>query len=105
MQILVKSSGPFVGVLRDKGFRATYGRVALLEALAKSSKPISVEAATKAVRGKLDLVNTHRALEAFTRAGLVRRVDVGHRHIHYGLASSRRHKHEIVCVCGLSKTL
>src|SRR3989338_5118150 len=105
MQISVKSSGPFADALRRAGFRATYGRVALLEALAKSSKPISVEAATKAVRGKLDLVNTYRALEAFTRAGLVRRVDVGHRHIHYGLANLGRHQHAFVCACGLAKTL
>ncbi|HEY4523188.1 MAG TPA: transcriptional repressor [Candidatus Paceibacterota bacterium] len=105
MQISVKSSGPFADALRQAGFRATYGRVALLEVLTKSHTPISVEAAARLVRGKLDLVNAYRALEAFTRAGLARRVDVGHRHIHYGLASLGRHQHAFVCVCGLAKTL
>src|SRR3989344_8248165 len=98
MQIAVKSNGPFADALRGAGFRATYGRVALLEVLTKACEPISVEAVTKAVKGKLDLVNTYRALEALTTAGLVRRVDVGHRHIHYGLANLNRHQHAFVCV-------
>ncbi|MDO8407990.1 MAG: transcriptional repressor, partial [bacterium] len=84
-------------------FRATYGRMALLEVLSKADRPMSVEGVAKLVRGKLDLVNTYRALEALTSAGLVRRVDVGHRHIHYELANLNRHKHAFVCVCGLAK--
>jgi len=101
MQISIKSEGPFANALRQAGFRATYGRVALLEVLTRAGDSISVEAVAKAVKGKLDLVNTYRALEALTTAGLVRRVDVGHRHIHYGLANLNRHQHAFVCVCGV----
>ena len=101
MQIAIKSEGRFAEALRQAGFRATYGRVALLEVLTKTSKPLSVEAVAKAVAGKLDLVNTYRALEALTTAGLARRVDVGHRHIHYALAGLARHQHAFVCVCGI----
>ena len=79
MQISVESSGPFADALRRAGFRATYGRVALLEVLTKTEKPISVEEVAKAVKGKLDLVNTYRALEALTSAGLVPRGCVGAR--------------------------
>ncbi len=103
MQISVRSSGQFASMLRDKGFRATYGRVALLEALTKAGQPLSVETVATAVKGKLDLVNTYRALEALAKAGLVRRVDVGHRHIHYGVAGPSRHAHTFVCVCGLTQ--
>lgn len=103
MQISVQSKGPYADMLRDAGFRATYGRVALLEALDRTSKPLSVEKAAHAVRGKLDLANTYRALEALAHAGLVRRVDVGHQHMHYVLAV-REHTHEFVCAtCGLIK--
>lgn len=105
MQISIKSEGPFANALRQAGFRATYGRVALLEVLTKAARPLSVEAVAKAVRGKLDLVNTYRALEALTVAGLVRRVDVGHRHIHYALARPSHHEHAFVCVCGLTRAV
>lgn len=101
MEISVKSSGRFAQVLRERGFRATYGRVALLEALAKAAKPLSVEGAAKAIQGKLDLANTYRALEALAKAELVRRVDVGHRHMHYELEVLAPHHHHYVCTdCG-----
>ncbi|MDP2594209.1 MAG: transcriptional repressor [bacterium] len=103
MKVSVKSSGPFADALRRAGFRATYGRVALLGALAQADMPVSVEAVAKAVKGKLDLANTYRALEALTTVGLVRRVDVGHQHMHYELANLGRHQHAFVCVCGLSR--
>lgn len=104
MQISIKSEGPFANALRQAGFRATYGRVALLGVLTSAAEPLSVEAVAKAVKGKLDLVNTYRALEALTRAGLARRVDVGHRHIHYALSRPGHHEHAFVCVCGLTRT-
>ncbi len=104
MQISIKSEGRFASALREAGFRATYGRVALLEVLTKAAKPLSVETVAKAVKGKLDLVNTYRALEALTTAGLARRIDVGHRHIHYALADMSRHQHAFVCACGLTQT-
>src|SRR3989344_315319 len=104
MQISVKSNGPFADALRRAGFRATYGRVALLEALAKAGEPIAVETIAERINGRLDLVNIYRAPEALTKAGLVRRVDVGHQHIHYELATLDRHEHAFVCVCGLTKT-
>jgi Fur family ferric uptake transcriptional regulator len=101
MQISVKSSGKFAAVLRAAGFRATYGRVALLDVLAAAKKPVSAEKAAKAVAGKLDLTNTYRALEALASAGLVRRVDVGHQHMHYELAALVPHHHHYVCAdCG-----
>ena len=103
MQISVKSSGEFASALRDAGFRATYGRIALLEHLAVAGKPLSAEDLAKKLRGKIDQTNTYRALEALAAAGLVQRVDVGHRHMHYTLAKPGKHAHQFVCVgCGLA---
>ena len=91
-------------MLRDAGFRATYGRVALLEVLDSAARPLRVEAAARAVRGKLDLANTYRALEALCEAGLVRRVDLGHAHTHYALARRSGHLHQFICAsCGITK--
>ena len=100
MQISVTSSGRHADMLRHAGFRATYGRVALLEMLAHARKPVRVETAAKAVRGKLDLTNTYRALEALRRVGLVRRVDLGHAHTHYELAEGKHHHHLVCDSCG-----
>ncbi len=101
MQISIRSSGKFANALRTAGFRATYGRVALMEALSDAKEPLSVEKAARRTKGKLDLVNTYRALEALAEAGLVRRVDVGHRHMHYELAVLVPHHHHYVCeTCG-----
>lgn len=91
----------FAQTLREHGFRATFGRVALLAALKRAGKPISVEEAIKAVHGKLDQANTYRALEAFLQTGLVRRIDLGYDHAHYELAEGDNHHHHLVCEsCG-----
>jgi len=93
-------------MLRNAGFRATYGRVALLEALERAGKPLRVETAAKAVKGKLDLTNTYRALEALCAASLVRRVDLGHAHAHYELIATKPHHHHYVCEdCGAQKSI
>lgn len=105
MQVSVESKGPYAAALRAAGFRATYGRVALLEALAGAGKPLSAEVVAKRVKGKLDIVNTYRALEAFSEAKLVRRVDVGHQHMHYAFVPRGKHQHEFVCAtCGARET-
>lgn len=90
----------FARVLREHGFRATFGRVALLEVLEKLGKPVSVEQVVKDTRSKLDQANTYRALEAFLKAGLVRRVDLGHDHAQYELAEGSHHHHVVCESCG-----
>jgi Fur family ferric uptake transcriptional regulator len=101
MQISVQTAGPYAEALRGAGFRATFGRVALLAALSKSAKPLSAESLSKKVKGKLDVTNTYRALEALAKAGLIHRVDVGHRHMHYEIAALGPHHHHYVCEsCG-----
>lgn len=90
----------FARLLRKHGFRATSGRVALLAALEKAGKPISVEEAVTDMRGKLDQANAYRALEAFMQAGLVRRIDLGHGHAQYELAEGNHHHHLVCESCG-----
>jgi len=105
MQISVQSKGPYATALRAAGFRATYGRVVLLSMLAEVGKPLSVGSLAQKLKGKLDLTNTYRALEALQEAGLVRRVDLGHVHTHYSANLSRKHEHAFICAsCGMVKT-
>ena len=92
--------------LRAAGFRATFGRVKLLELLAKNQRPLRVETIAKAMGKHMDQANAYRALEAFAERGLVRRVDLGHPHTHYEIAMDmREHPHSFigglcrVCIC------
>ena len=83
-------------LLRDAGFRSTEGRLALLSALKRSQKPLSVETLARQLKSRLDEVNVYRALEAFTVAGIARHVDLQHGHAHYEFARGDDH-HHIVC--------
>lgn len=101
MQVSIQRQGELADALHRAGFRATDGRVALLEELRKASEPLSANKLAARLRGKLDLTNAYRSLEAFVEKGLVRRVDVGHQHMHYELGSLAAHHHHYVCVdCG-----
>ncbi len=105
MEVRMDNSIEFARMLREHGFRATFGRVALLNALKNTGTPVAVDQMVKHLRGKLDQANTYRALEALCKAGLVRRVDLGHPHTHYELAKGRTHAHALVaglcriCIC------
>jgi Fe2+ or Zn2+ uptake regulation protein len=88
-------------VLRDNGFRSTEGRLALLAALARSSKPLPVEVLARQLSTRLDEVNVYRALESFAKAGITRRVDLQHGHAHYEFVHGDDH-HHVVCT-GCSK--
>ena len=89
----------FKTLLQGAGFKATLGRIALLEALWHTQKPLAVPALTKSVGRKMNQVTLYRALEALASAGISRRVDLGHAHAHYEFEKS--HHHHIICTdCG-----
>lgn len=94
------NKNPFARALRKAGFKATLGRVALLEELKSAGKPVSVEYLAQKLKGKLDVVNAYRALEVLAGAGVVRRVDLGHVHGHYELEEGDHHHHVICDSCG-----
>ncbi len=94
-----KNEGGFESLLRQHGFKVTSGRVALLQALGREEKPLTVAEVGKRLKSKLDSVTLYRALEAFVGKGVVRRVDLGHGHAHYELEQT--HHHHMVCTnCG-----
>lgn len=86
-------------MLRDKGFRSTEGRLALLGFLKTTDKPSSVPEITARLGKNLDEVNVYRALEALTRAKILARSDVRRGGAHYEFIHG--HHHHIVCnTCG-----
>jgi Fe2+ or Zn2+ uptake regulation protein len=97
-----KKDQEHASLLRDAGLRATPGRLALLGALAKEVKPVTVEQLGKRMNGALNQVTLYRALEALVDAGIVLRTSLGHEHAHFELIHGRPHHHHVVCRgCGL----
>jgi Fur family ferric uptake transcriptional regulator len=98
----MKEKQDFKELLKGVGFKATPGRLLLLEALQKELEPLPVLEIQKKLKNKLNEVTLYRALEAFATAGLVRRVDLNHDHAHYELAVGREHHDHVVCTdCGI----
>jgi Fe2+ or Zn2+ uptake regulation protein len=88
-------------ILHKARYRATPGRIRLLEKLAKSSKPLTVAQIHKnlGLQG-INEVTLYRAIESLVSSGIVRRIDLQQDHAYrYELAG--RHHHHIVCTkCG-----
>lgn len=95
------SSPNFHTLLRDKGLRATAGRLELLRVLSREKHPVTIDCLAKKLADHLDTVTLYRALEAFKDARIVERADLQHGHAHYELLIDRPHHHHVVCrSCG-----
>jgi Fur family ferric uptake transcriptional regulator len=93
-----KSQG-FEQMLRKAGLKAGSAKVALLKALSRHEKPLTVAEVLRASGGKMNESTAYRGLEALAEAGLASRVDLHHGHAHYEL--ERTHHHHLVCEgCG-----
>ena len=88
-------------ILRAAGYKATAGRVALLDTLARANRELTIAEIQKLLKKKIDEVTIYRALEALASSGIVRRVDFRHAHAHYELAAGKEHHHHLICTsCG-----
>lgn len=91
----------FPALLRENGLRATSGRVAILSALEREQKPITIEELKGRLSEELDTVTLYRALDALCAVKLVERSDLRHGHAHYELLAGRAHHHHAICrECG-----
>lgn len=82
--------------LRSAGLKATRERVAILNLLNKSRKPITVDEILKQITG-VDRATIYRNVDSLKKLGLIRQVDLWHGHSHYELAGAEEH-HHLVCV-------
>jgi Fe2+ or Zn2+ uptake regulation protein len=87
--------------LKEKGYRVTPGRIRLLQILKGATKPMSVRDILKRAKGDfLDQVTLYRAIESFSKKGLVTRVDLNQASAHYEYVG--KHHHHVVCTgCGI----
>ncbi len=82
-------------VLKEKGLRATPGRLALLTTLEKTMTPISAEE-LHARTGSIDIVTVYRTLQSLVQAGLAREVRFKDASVRYEYAHMTHH-HHLVC--------
>lgn len=85
--------------LAASGMRTTPERARLLEVLGRAKKPLSSKELHEKVTGAMDRVTVYRNLEAFVDAGIIRKIDVGHRHAHYEVLGETEHHHLICTGC------
>ena len=96
------AGGQFVRMLRESGYRATPGRLSLLQVLAKAEHPMAIHEIVAQLGTQMNQATVYRALEALADVGIVRRVDLQHAHAHYELSAGERHHHHLICRgCGL----
>lgn len=103
----------FTDALHGLQLRVTPARLAVLCALEKEKRPLSVEKVISIIGEKnIDYVTAYRTITMLKKSGLVKQIDFQHNHAHYELASLGDH-HHVVCVkcskiadvvnCGLEK--
>lgn len=84
-------------ILRAAGYRATPGRIRLLDLLAQEKKPLTVAEIQKKLKGAQDVVTLYRSLEALATSNILQRSEFGHGHAHYEFVEKGKHHHHIVC--------
>ncbi len=85
-------------MLTQKGYRRTAGRMALLEILSKTRRPLSIAEIIRLwKKDPLDQATLYRALEDFARTGVVHRSDLNTGTARYEYLHGRPHHHHLVC--------
>ncbi len=88
-------------VLRGAGFRATKPRLALISLLQGSCTPLSIGEIVEKMRRTSDMVTVYRMIEACTKAGIVREVNLQGDKPRYELSDENDHHHIVCTDCGV----
>lgn len=90
----------FRQVLRRSGFKATPARLAILEILRATKRPMSAQAIFDALPRGADRVTVYRTVKSLKEKGIISQIDLRHNHAHYELANLAEHHHLICIRCG-----
>jgi Fe2+ or Zn2+ uptake regulation protein len=86
-----------IGILRDAGYKATPGRLLMLDVLKRAHQPLTVpELQARLPRHRLDTVTLYRTLALLQKINLVRAINISAGITHYELVPAAEH-HHIVC--------
>ncbi len=92
-----------VAIIRATGLKATKPRVAILSLLGTTLHPVSADDIFKKLKGVSDLVTVYRVLDAYTRLGIARRVDLHQGKHLYELKDEHDHHHLVCTSCGTTE--
>jgi len=105
----MKNAKDIPGFLRENGFRATKGRVAVLEVFLNARRPLAKGQVMGLLRPRLDNASLYRILKAFTGEGIIHMAYVDGRHRVYELpdkcAGRNCHPHFSCRGCGATTCL
>lgn len=88
----------FQELLRQAGYRATPGRLKILEILQAQKEPLSIqELMLRLVDTKIDQATVYRVLNVLQKIGVVRQVSLHHSHADYEFVHADDH-HHLICV-------
>lgn len=91
-------------VLQNKGLRCTEQRLEILRVLGAAEQPLAAQEIFDKVdnkRAKLRLSTVYRALNSFTKEGIIRKLNLGDRTNKFELQVTSDHHHHLVCIeCG-----
>lgn len=93
------SSSALSVFLRERGYKATSARLAVLKFLQKYQRPISPKKISDQLAKKANQATVYRILKTFKKMGLVRQIDLQHDHTHFELIRPHDHHHHFVCQC------
>ena len=90
--------------LREAGYKATPGRIALLKLLKTAKEPLSIQEIIKKAEKKLgrvavDQATVYRMLAVLEKIGAVKQVNLRHGHADYEFVDPKDHHHIICVVC------
>lgn len=87
-------------LLRRSGYKATEGRLAVLNLLQKAKHPLSAKDVIDSLGDKIDQATVYRIIKALKKTGIIRQVDLRHNHAHYEIYREDEHHHLICSNCG-----
>ncbi len=88
----------FTELLRQAGYKATSGRLKILEILKAQAEPLSIQELMQKLSGeKIDQATVYRVLDVLQKVGVVRQVNLRHGHADYEFADKEDH-HHLVCI-------
>ena len=94
----------FEDIFRSTHLSVTAPRVAIVKALSKEIKPISIASLHEILVKDLPKINStsvYRTLEALVKSGVVSRINTGKAHSSYEMIDGRKHHHHVICnKCG-----
>jgi Fur family ferric uptake transcriptional regulator len=88
-------------ILRKAGYRATPGKIAIIEALARAGQPVKANDLIEKLKKEVDPVTVYRALESFDKSGLVKKIHFHDRSTRYELLLDEHHHHIVCTECGV----